>query len=214
LASDTTEPGDEPGDEPEKPCLEQRFSPLVVVRTTLHDDGLVVQVARPFRERVGAVDFGRLVLEPASVRGARSGALWLAAGLLAAGALAWLPLGREALGDGRAKLAATVLLLLAALSVTAALVRPRRLTLLLDRERALNPVFLRGGPDDEQVEGFLKLVRRAAIAWRCRPDGETADDEERTGLADALDALHAMHVDGLLNEKELARFREFAERRR
>ena len=210
LASDATDPPDTAA----RPCLEQRFSPLVVVRTTLHDDGLVVQVARPFRERVGAVDFSRLVLEPASVRGVSSGALWLAGGLLAAGIAACLPFAREPLGDG-AGVAAAALLAGAALSVTGALACPRHLTLLLDRERALNPVFLRGGADDAQVEGFLQQVRRAAIAWRCRPDPEPADAEDaapRRRLSDALDALHAMHSDGLLESHELARFREIAER--
>jgi hypothetical protein len=211
LASDATDP-------PEgatRPCLEQRFSPLLVVRTTLHDDGLVVQVERPFRERVGAVDFSRLVLEPASVKGVSSGALWLAGGLLAAGVAACLPFAREALGDGRAGASAAVLLVGAALALLGALACPRHLTLLLDRERALNPVFLRGGADDAQVEGFLQDVRRAAIAWRCRPDPEPAAAEgvaPRRRLSDALDALHAMHSDGLLESHELARFREIAER--
>ena len=44
MASDATDPLDLSG----RPCLEQRFSPLLMVRTTLHDDGLVVQVARHY----------------------------------------------------------------------------------------------------------------------------------------------------------------------
>ncbi|HEX5009508.1 MAG TPA: hypothetical protein VFY71_03830 [Planctomycetota bacterium] len=211
MASDATDPQDGAG----KPCLEQRFSPLLVVRTTLHDDGLVVQVARPFRERVGAVDFGRLVLEPASVRGVSSGALWLAGALLAAGIAACLPFAHEAVGDGRAGASAAVLLVGAALALVGALACPRHLTLLLDRERALNPVFLRGGADDAQVDVFLAEVRRAAIAWRCRPEPEPEDAEPsapRRRLSDALDALHAMHGDGLLESDELARFREIAQR--
>ncbi len=211
MASDGTDPPDTAG----KPCLEQRFSPLLVVRTTLHDDGLVVQVERPFRERVGAVDFGRLVLDPASVKGASSGALWLAGGLLAAGVVACLPFAREALGDGGAGASAAALLAGAALAVLGALACPRHLTLLLDRDRTLNPVFLRGGADDAQVEGFLQQVRHAAIAWRCRPDPEPAEAEgaePRRRLSDAIDALHAMHSDGLLESHELARFREIAER--
>jgi hypothetical protein len=211
LASDATEPEDGA----DRPCLEQRFSPLLVVRTTLHDDGLVVQVARPFRERVGAVDFGRLVLEPASVRGVSGGALCLAGGLLAAGIAGSLPFAHEALGDVRAGACAAVLLVGAALALLGALACPRQLTLLLDREHALNPVFLRGGADDAQVDVFLAEVRRAAIAWRCRPEPEPEDAEPpapRRRLSDALDALHAMHSDGLLESHELARFREIAER--
>jgi hypothetical protein len=211
LASATTEPLDLAG----RPCLEQTFSPLLRVRTTLHDDGLVVQVERPFRERVGAVDFGRLVLDPASVSGVRTDRLWLAGALFAAGVVACLPfagaaLGREATGAG-----AAVLLVAAALAVIAAVACPRRLTLLLDRERALNPVFLRGGEDDEQVERFLDQVRRAAIAWRCRAPAEEPDeDDPAPRLSDALDALHAMHAEELLSAQELQRFRDLAQRPR
>jgi hypothetical protein len=212
LASDAT---DAPLDLAGRPCLEQRFSPLLRVRTTLHDDGLVVQVDRPFRERVGAVDFGRLILEPASVSGIRADRLWLSGALLAAGVLACLPVTRATLGSELTGPAAAALLVAAALAVVAALARPRRLTLLLDRERALNPVFLRGGDDDEQVERFLDQVRRAAIDWRCRaPAEETveAGAQRNPRLADALDALHAMRNDGLLSEQELQRFRDLAQR--
>ncbi len=198
-----------------RPCLEQRFSALLRVRTTLHDDGLVVQVERPFRERVGAVDFGRLILEPASVSGVRTDRLWLSGLLLIAGALACLPYSRALLGGELAGPAAAALLVAAALAVVAAVASPRRLTLLLDRERALNPVFLRGGDDDEQVERFLAQVRRAAIDWRCRRRaGEPEEDgaPRRPPLADALDALHAMRRDGLLSDQELQRFRDLAQR--
>lgn len=207
MASGATDP---PLDLAGHPCLEQRFSPLLRVRTTLHADGLVVQVDRPFRERVGAVDFGRLILDPASVSGVRTGRLWLSGALLAAGVLACLPFARAALGGEFAGPTAAGLLVASALAVVSALASPRRLTLLLDRERALNPVFLRGGDDDEQVERFLQQVRRAAIDWRCRPPAEEAADADPAPLSTALEALQAMHAEGLLAEHELARFRDLA----
>ena len=197
-------------------CLEQRFSPLLTVRTTLHDDGLVVQVARPFRDQVAAVDFGRLVLEPASVNSVRTGLLWLAGAMLACGGACLVPLAHPWLGAAAGPLAAC-LLAGAALSFVAAVASPRRVTLFLDRERALNPVFLRGGADDAEVESFLHDVRRAAIAWRCRAAaGEPAEEEEQaeSGLADALDRLHAMRAEDLITEPELERFSELAQRRR
>lgn len=196
-------------------CLEQRFSPLLTVRTTLHDDGLVVQVARPFREQVAAVDFGRLVLEPASVNSVRTGLLWLAGLLVAGGGACLLPVAHPWLGSTAGSLAAG-LLAGAALAFVAAVASPRRLTLFLDRERALNPVFLRGGTDEAEVESFLHAVRRAAIAWRCQAAaGEPAEDEQgESGLADALDKLHAMHAEELITEIELERFRDLALRRR
>ncbi|HZM01204.1 MAG TPA: hypothetical protein VFD43_13235, partial [Planctomycetota bacterium] len=49
------------------PALEQRLSPWLTLRTTVKEQGLVVQVARPFKERVAAVGFERLLLEPAEV---------------------------------------------------------------------------------------------------------------------------------------------------
>jgi len=201
--------------EPGRPCLEQRFSPLVTVRTTLHDDGLVVQVARPFRERIGAVDFGRLVLEPASMSGVRPGRLWLAGVLLAGGLAACLPAASALLGALAGPVGMT-LLAAGGLASLAAVASPRRLTLLLDRERALNPVFLRDGDDDAQVESFLLDVRRAAIEWRCRSaSGEATEEADKpAGLADSLDALHKMHADGLLSEQELRQFSELAQRRR
>jgi hypothetical protein len=196
-------------------CLEQRFSPLLTVRTTLHDDGLVVQVNRPFRDQVAAVDFGRLVLEPAMVNSVRTGLLWLAGALVAIGGGCLLPHAQPWLGPAAGPLAAG-LLAGAALSFVAGVASPRRLTLLLDRERALNPVFLRGGDDEAEVENFLHDVRRAAIAWRCRAaQGGPAEDEPvEPGLADALDKLHAMHAEELITERELKRFQELAVRRR
>jgi hypothetical protein len=196
-------------------CLEQRFSPLVTVRTTLHDDGLVVQVARPFRERVAAVDFGRLVLEPASVSGVRTGFLWASGILLAAAVAACLPVLQPWLFAPAGPLSAA-LLAGAALSFVAAAAHPRRLTLLLDRERALNPVFLRGGHDEPEVEAFLHDVRRAAVAWRCRAasGGAGEDQDGEPGLATALDTLHAMHAEELLTQPELERFREMLIHRR
>ncbi len=205
MASDATEPLDLSG----RPCLEQRFSPLLMVRTTLHDDGVVVQVARPFSERVGAVDFGRLLPEPASINGLVASRLWLAGGLLAAGAAACLPPVRALLGAAGAP-AAAALLAGAALSCLSAVAAPRRLTLLIDRERALNLVFLRGREDDAQVETFLGLVRRAAIEWRCRTPVAEGVDADAAPLSTTLEALQAMRDEGLLEESEFARFRDLA----
>lgn len=209
MASDATDPLDLSG----RPCLEQRFSPLLMVRTTLHDDGLVVQVARPFSERVGAVDFARLLPEPASVSGLVASRLWLAGGLLAAGVAACLPPLRTLLGAAGGPVA-VALLAGAALSVVSALAAPRRVTLLLDRECALNLVFLRGRDDDAQVETFLGLVRRAAIEWRCRTPGAEAAGGDAATLSATLDALQSMREEGLLEEAEFARFRDLAVNRR
>lgn len=208
MASDATDAAGEG-----RPCLEQRFSALLTVRTTLHDDGLVVQVARPFSERVGAVDFGRLLPEPASVSGLPAPRLWAGAVLLAASAAACLPPLRGMLGAASGPLAIG-LLAAAACACIAAVAAPRRLTLLLDRERALNPVFLRGREDDAQVEEFLARVRRAAIAWRCRAPGEDAAAPGAAPLSATLDALQAMRAEGLIEAREFERFRELAVNRR
>jgi len=208
LASDATD-----AEGAGRPCLEQRFSPLLMVRTTLHDDGLVVQVARPFSERVGAVDFGRLLPEPASVSGPVTPRLWLAGGLLAAAVAACVPPLRALLGPAGGPLA-LALLAGSAFAGLAALAAPRRLTLLLDRERALNPVFLRGREDDGQVEEFLARVRRAALDWSCRAPGEEPPAPGAAPLSDTLDALQAMRAEELLSPAEFERFRDLAVNRR
>jgi hypothetical protein len=203
----------EAGSDAGRACLEQRFSPLLTVRTTLHDDGLVVQIARPFGDRVGAVDFGRLVLDPASVNSVRAGLLWLAGVLLAGSAACVAPFSHAWLGSVSGALAAG-LLAGAALCFVAAVASPRRVTLLLDRERAFNPIFLRGGEDEPQVESFLHAVQRAAIDWRCRAGGAGEEQPQEPGLAEALDKLHAMHAEELITQPELERFRELALHRR
>jgi hypothetical protein len=192
-----------------KPMLEQRFSPWLTVRTTLHQQGLVVEVSRPFSQRVAAVDFDRLVLEPAAVTTPRRDVAWGAAACFAAGLLGTLPTLR-----GTVPWIAPALFGLAVLCVVAVAISPRRVTMFLDREQAVHPVFLRGGRDEPQVHAFVDDVRRAAIAWRCRP--ATPEDEapaRRPSLADALDALLAMREQDLIDDAELARFREMAQRR-
>jgi len=237
-AEPQTEPAAEPGAELEsEPAIEQRLSPWLTIRTTVKEQGLIVQVARPFRERVSAVGFDRLLLEPAEVCFVRADRLWMA-GVLGAGGLllSWpgllgLParFGVEdaqawsaALGAlwallGPGLLAAAVLMLL--LAVT----EPRRLSVFLDREQGVHPKVVRGGADEPQAAAFVATVQQAIVHYRCAgtPVEETADAEAgvedeagaRPSLADTLDALLAMQRDGLLDEQELARFREFAERR-
>jgi hypothetical protein len=75
-------------DEAPRPCLRQRFSAFATVTTTVHPQGLVIQVNRPFRQRTVAVAFERLVLEPATIVSLRTGLLWTAGLLCAAGLLA------------------------------------------------------------------------------------------------------------------------------
>ena len=226
--------------EPE-PVLEQRLSAWAVIRTTIKEHGLVVAVARPFGERISAVGFERLLLEPAHLSFVRADRLWLAAVLAAAGlAIAWpgvadLPANAglvdpvtwpatvapllPVLGPGLFAAAVLVLLL--------AVADPRRVSVFLDREQALHPKILRGGADEPAAAAFVEAVKHAIVAYRCRgPSPEqaeaeaeqaTREDEHRPGhapsLADALDALLAMRQDGLLDEQEFTRFKEFAERR-
>ena len=218
------------------PALEQRLSPWLTVRTTLKEQGLIIQVARPFKERVNAVGFERLLLEPAEVSFVRNDRLWLAAGLGGAGlALSWpgllgLPalaglspahawsaaLGALAALLGPGLLAAAVLVLLMAVT------EPRRLSVFLDREQAVHPKVVRGRADEPQAAAFVEAVKKAIVSYRCSgpveesveaeagADGEPAATHS---LADTLDALLAMRANGLLDEAELARFREIAERR-
>lgn len=220
-----------------EPALEQRLSPWLTLRTTVKEQGLVVQVARPFRERVSAVGFERLLLEPAEVSFVRNDRLWLSGALGAAGlALSWpglvgLPelaglseahawsaaLGALAALLGPGLLAAAVLVLLMAVS------EPRRLSVFLDREQALHPKVVRGRADEPQAAAFVDAVKRAIVAFRCSgplvavpgeiPAEGEAEEVARPSLADTLDALLAMRQHGLLDDQELARFQEFAERR-
>ena len=232
---EAVEPEAEPETEPvleaeAEPVLEQRLSAFAVIRTTIKEQGLVVQVARPFGERVSAVGFERLLLEPAQISFVRNDQLWLA-GALAAGGLAatwpglaglpaWpalFPTLLPLLGPGL--LAASVLVLLLAVA------DPRRVSVFLDREQALHPKILRGGADEPQAAAFVETVKHAIVAYRCSgPPPEVAAEEEagsgdeppqggHSSLADALDALLAMRQDGLLDEQEFFRFKEFAERR-
>src|SRR5262249_4387441 len=96
----------------------------------------------------------------------------------------------------------------------AAAISPRRVTMFLDREQLLHPIFLRGRPDEPAVEEFVEQARRAAIVWRCRPPSPDDEGEARAPrLANALDALLAMRQDDLISDSELERFREMAQRR-
>jgi len=230
-----------PAEAAPEPVLEQRLSPWLTIRTTVKEQGLVIQVARPFRERVAAVGFERLLLEPAQVSFVRGDRLWLAAALGAAGlAASWaglpgLPEGATLAGAvarttasaaasallGPGLLAAAVLVLLMAVS------DPRRISVFLDREQALHPKFVRGGEDEAQAADFVAAVQRAIVAYRCHgpasgddaqpepggQDGEDAGREAPASLADTLDALLAMRQDGLLDDQQLGCFRELAERR-
>ncbi|MGQ0552759.1 MAG: hypothetical protein ACT4PU_06020 [Planctomycetota bacterium] len=189
--------------------LEQRFSALVTVRTTLQPQGLIIQVNKFFRQRVHAVEFDRLVLEPTTLTSVRKPLLWGAAACFAAAVVlalpapaAWVP-----------SLVPVLIFGLAVMLVFSATITPRRLSMFLDREQVFHPVFLREGPDDAAVEGFLHEVRRAVIAWRCRPAETEAEAPERPQLADALDALATMRSEGLLTSEEFSRFRELAAQR-
>jgi hypothetical protein len=208
------------------PTLEQRLSPWLTIRTTVKEQGLVIQVARPFRERVSAVGFDRLLLEPAEVSFVRTDRLWLAAALGAAGVvLSWpgileLPgiagltglLARSLalsffsalLGPGLLAAAILVLLLAAA--------DPRRLSVFLDREQGLHPKVVRGGEDEPQAAAFVEQVKQAIVTGEA---GDGTEDEAvaQASLADTLDALLAMRQNGLLDDQELRLFQEFAERR-
>ncbi len=193
------------------PVLEQRFSLLMVVRSTLHPQGLVVEVSRPFSQRVSAVDFDRLVLDPAAVSTLRRDGMWAAAACFAGALLLTLPPAAGVVPMW----AAPTLLGLAALCAMAVAIAPRHVTMFLDREQDLHPIFLRHGADEPAVAAFVEEMRRAAIAWRCRPP--VAEDEDagprRPRLADTLDALLAMRQEDLITDTELLRFREMANRR-
>jgi hypothetical protein len=197
-----------------KPCLEQRPWPWVRVRTTLHPQGLVIQVARPFAERVGAVGYERLVLDPAEVSVLRRELVWVAIVLIVGGVASTLSITHSVVSP----LAAPGLLGAGVLALLASVIAPRRMTVFLDREQALHPSFLRGGACEPDVASFVDDVRRAIITWRCSPP--VSDEGEQpaaapTGptLADHLDALRGMREDGLLNDEEWERFRKLAERR-
>lgn len=213
------------------PVLEQRLSPWLTLRTTVKEQGLVVQVARPFKERVNAVGFERLLLVPAEVSFVRTDRLWFAGALAVAGlALSWPGLsGLPALAGllhslsallGPGLLAAAVLVLLLAVA------DPRRVSVFLDREQGLHPKVVRGAADEAQAAEFVETVKRAIVTHRCSgPTEEAAEAEgEADGdgggsaaaapsLADTIDALLVMRQHGLLDEQEFTRFREFAERR-
>jgi hypothetical protein len=196
----------------DRPCLEQRLAPWTSVRTTLHPQGLVIQIARPFGERVGAVGYERLVLDPAEISVLRRELLWAAGVLLGCGIACTLGFTREFV----APLAAPALLGAGVLTLLGSVIAPRRMTVFLDREHALHPTFRRGGRREEDVARFVDEVRRAIIEWRCRPpvtDQEPDETPEAPTLADRLDALVAMRDDGLLSEREFERFRMLAERR-
>jgi hypothetical protein len=182
------------------------------VRTTLHQQGLVIHVSRPFRQRVAPVGFERLVLDPATIVSLRAGLLWTAGSLCAAGLLAaWLAAAGSAFVPAWLAPGA---LALGVLAVLAAVSHPRRVTLFLDREAGVHPSFLRDGPDDADVAQFVQLVRRAIVEFRCRPPaGEEGALPCAPRLAATLDALIAMRAEELLSEPELARFRELALRR-
>ena len=184
--------------------LEQRLAPWLSVRTTLTDGCLLVQVSRPLRVRGAIIGLERLVLEPASVT------LWTAAGL-GAGALA------SALVPGLPAVVGALLLAAAGIALMIAAVHPRRLTLLLDREGVLNPLFARGGHDDAEVEAFLEAVTDAAIARRCGRTDPVVEDDDAGGtgartLADALDALVSLRDEGLLEADAFDRLRDHAAR--
>jgi hypothetical protein len=207
------------------------MSPWLTVRTAIVDQGLVVQVARPFRERVNAISYDRLLLEPAQISFLRTDRLWLAGVLAASGlALTWPGLpwsGWLLLGPGL--LGAAILVLLLTVS------DPRRITVFLDREQVAHPTVLRGGEDEPQAAAFVEAIREAIIEFRCQgapadapsleagapaadgaAAGEDAGADAETplpSLADTLDALLAMQQEGLLDVQELQRFQELAERR-
>ncbi|HTE06026.1 MAG TPA: hypothetical protein VK824_07510 [Planctomycetota bacterium] len=206
-----------------RPCLLQRFPPFTAVRTTLHAEGLVIQVRRVFRRRSLAVGLDRLVLDPATVVSFRAGLLWTAGGCCAAALLAALlgtpgaPQLLPGLPDGaRAALPALapVLLVAAVLALLGAVASPRRITLFLDREAGSHPSFLRGGPHDAEAADFVALVQRAIVEFRCRPpDAGSGPAPGVPRLASTLDALVAMQREELLTAPEFARFRELALRR-
>ena len=206
----------EPDDPAGRPSLEQRFAPWLRVRTTVLEDGLLVQVHRPFSERMTLVGWERLLLDPAGVRGlVRLRLLACALGPLLAGGAAALPSATwSATGAGPLVAAwlPLALLLGSALLLLDTIGRPRRVSMLLDRELALHPAFLRDRDDEPAVRAFLGEVRRAAIAWRCRnPEAEGGDGPDALpGLADTLDRLVAMHAEGLLDTRQLASFRDLA----
>jgi hypothetical protein len=233
----SAEPVDAAAELDDEPVLEQRLSPWLTLRTTVKEQGLVVQVARPFKERVNAVGFERLLLEPAEVSFVRTDRLWLSGALGAAGlALSWpgllgLPelaglteahawsaaLGALAALLGPGFLAAAVLVLLMAVT------EPRRLSVFLDREQAVHPKVVRGRADEPQAAAFIAAVKQAIVRYRCsgppaEAPGESpaegeAEEAAQPSLADTLDALLAMRQHGLLDDEELRRFQEFAERR-
>ena len=208
------------------------MSPWLAIRTTVKAQGLVIQVARPFRGRVTAIGYDRLLLDPASLTFVRNDRLWLAAGLAAGGLLLSWPglLGlRSVAGLATwvsdltllSSLLGPVLLGLAVLVLLYAVADPRRISVFLDREQVLHPKILLGNADDDAARAFIETIRQAIVRHRCegRPldgaaDADTgAEAEGQPSLADTLDALLAMRQHGLLDEQELRRFQEFAERR-
>lgn len=196
---------------PVRPYLEQRFAPWLKVRTTLHPQGLVIEVRRVISERMATIDFDRLVLEPGSASGLRHGLLWFAGAWYAAGFACTLP----ALRQGLPTLIAPSMFILAVLTLVAAVVNQQRITMFLDREGALTPMFLRGGPDDAEVEAFIEQVRAAGIRWRCNPTPVEEAELESEGpqLANTLDRLLDLRSRALLSDREFETFRQIALRR-
>ena len=196
---------------PERPFLEQRYAPWLRVRTTLHPQGLVIEVRRLFSERMATIDFDRMVLEPGSASGLRNGLLWFAGAWYAAGFACTLP----ALREGVPTLIAPSLFIMAVLTLFAAVVNQQRITMFLDREGALTPIFRRGGPDDTEVADFIEEVREAAIRWRCNPAPTEEPELETEGprLADTLDRLLDLRSRALLSDHEFETFRKIALRR-
>jgi len=196
---------------PERPVLEQRFAPWLSVRTTLHPQGLVIEVRRLISERMATIDFDRMVLEPSSTSSLRHELLWFAGAWYAAGFACTLP----ALSQGLPLLIAPSLFILAVLTLFAAVVNQKRITMFLDREGALTPIFLRGGPDEAEVAAFIDEVREAGISWRCdpTPDEEPEPPTERPALADTLDRLIDLRSRALVSDVEFETFRKMALRR-
>jgi hypothetical protein len=192
----------------ERPALEQRFAPWMGVRTTIHPQGLVIEVRRPFSEQMATIEFDRLVLEPGSANGLRSGLLWLAGAWYLAGLVCTLP----ALRDALPLMVTPSLLVLSVLTLLATMVDQQRVTMFLDREGELTPIFLRGGPDEPEVAAFLEQINAAAIAWCCNPEPVEEPELETEGprLADTLDRLLDLRARALLSDGEFETFRRIA----
>lgn len=195
----------------ERPVLEQRFSPWMAVRTTVHPQGLVIEVRRPFSERTAMIDYDRLVLEPSTFNGLRRGLLWFSVAWFAASVVCTLPSMRQDLPI----LIPPLLFILAVLTLLAAIVNTQRITMYLDREGVVNPVILRDEQDEPKAAAFVEEIHRAAVSWLCNPNPIEQPEGEVEGprLADTLDRLLDLRSRALLSDVEFRSLREIALRR-